>query len=78
MDIGTDEVARRLGLNREYVCQLAQLVDPEDRKQVNAALRGRRLPGRKVGSVWVFRVAHVERFAQLDRPAGRPRKFAAA
>lgn len=78
LDIGTAQAAALLSVHEHHVQRLAVETDLEDPRAVQAALRERRLPGRKIGRSWVFRRSDVEKFARLDRPVGRPKKNRAA
>lgn len=71
-EIGTAEAAALLGIHESKVAKLATVVNPSSGPAVRAALARRRLPGRKVSRAWLFRPEHVLRFAQVERPAGRP------
>jgi len=73
----TAEVAALLRLQQSQVAKLALEVDRADRAAARRALRAKRLPGRKVGRMWLFRRDHVESFRLLERPVGRPRKSTA-
>lgn len=76
-ELGTGDVARLLRLQPAHVAKLAIEVDLDDRGAVRQAIRSKRLPGRKVGRMWLFRRPHVAAFGLLQRPVGRPRKTAA-
>lgn len=77
-EIGTAEAAVQLGRDETIVAKKAVEVDLSNSAAVRAALAAKRLPGRKVGKIWLFKTDHVEAFGRIERPTGRPRKEAVA
>jgi len=57
--VSTEQAAERLGITPIRVRQL---------------IRAGRLPAVRLGKVYVIDRAELERFAEQDRPRGRPRK----
>ena len=68
--IGAAEAARRLGISRRRVVQLAT----QDRKAGPGRLLGRLSEDAFGRRAWTFDEAEVQRFRQVVRPAHRPRK----
>ena len=59
--IGVGEAAEIIGL---------------DRARIKRLLAARRLRGKKVAGRWLIRRADAEKFRDIDRPPGRPKKVA--
>jgi hypothetical protein len=76
-EITTAEAAVIVGRDISVISKKATEVDPSNAAAVRATLAAKRLPGRKLGQVWLFNPEHVQAFARIERPTGRPRKSAA-
>jgi Helix-turn-helix domain len=69
-EISLVEAAVRLKRSPKVIAKKALVVSTE--LQAKRALASKRLPGRKIGRVWLFQSQHVTAFGRIKRPAGRP------
>ncbi|MGH7749131.1 MAG: hypothetical protein ACREQ5_30865 [Candidatus Dormibacteria bacterium] len=60
------QAAAVLGRHHSVIAKRAIEVDQDDARAVRAALADKRLPGRRVGQVWLFDPRHVRMFAKVQ------------